>query len=562
MTNKKVIYLVIVILFMVGIGFTTFTLLGPKSGKAGKLLSEQVRENTSEIGKVLPSPDNKYTAFIIGDEEQSLYVGQDKNLGKAKKVHTGLKDYTNLSWAPDSQYLFVGSTDSSGGVILKPQDLVTRFSIGGYVSGPFWEPEGDKVCFTVKNSIRKKSGLSEETTDILVINLKEELGGVRFARGTLDYYYKVDSWEKDGKIKYSKVSSRGDKLIEQLCSEFAHYLYSIDIDSQEQEKLAAIKDLEYLHFSPSPDREWLSMVKLTARGGEAEEGTPFFYNVESGKMINLKEEYNIWAWDAKWFKDSSKIMFDERTVYDVKTGDIITYEMPEDIVLLGGEPSPDGSKIAVFACQYVSETGSQGEPLILYLLDSDKKKIVKKMETSLFPFFENNHQSPIPIRFTWVDNQNLIVESWLQEENSISSLWKLNITDGSIKKFSDLGQNPLASPNGQKVVYWTEEHSADSNNRNPHTLLKICSQDGTLLGSLDMEENGFHSFAGKILWDNSSNFIMATFFKYEEEMLNKYLLYWDLKVNKVKKLLIEKSFDPLYIENGKIVCVDGFGIRG
>lgn len=556
MTHKKVIQLVFAVLLLIGVGFTTVLTLDQKSGKAGTVPLESLLDQAAETAKVLPSPDNKYTAYIVGDKEQVLYVGLGNDFKKAQVVNTGLKDYTNLSWTPNSQYLFAGSAASSKGVILTPQDLITRFSIEGYVSGPFWEPQGDKACFTVINHIWQDDGLSEKTTDILVLNLKKKLGGVRFARGTANYFFKMDSWDKDGKINYSKVSRKDGKLLEQFSSEFAHYLFSIEIDSQEKKELAVIKDLEYLYFHSSPDRKWLSMVKLTFSGGEAEEGIPFFYNVENGKMMDLKEEYNTLGWDAKWFKDSSRIMLNEKTVYNVNTGEKRSYQLPQDVVLLGGEPSPDGSVIALFACRYVPKTGSKGEPLSLYLLNGNNKGIVKRIDTSLIPFWEGNYQSPIPIGFTWLDNQNLIVESWRQEEYSTSSLWKINIANGSVKKFSDVGQTPFASPDKQKAAVFAYEYSDKDDN--PNAFLNIHSQAGTLLAALNMKENGFSSFGAEVLWDSSSNYsILTTAYGYEEGMKQKFLVYWDFKEGKVKKIKVEQSINPLYVQDGKIVCIDG-----
>lgn len=555
MINKKIIYLVVVVLLIIGVGVTSVLTLDQKSRKTGTIPLESLLDQTAETAKVLPSPDNKYTAFLVGDKEQILYVGLGNDFEKAEKVNIGLRSYSNLSWTPDSQYLFAGSIESGRGVIFTPQDLISRVLIDGYVSGPFWEPTGDKACFTVINHLPRDSGLTEKTTDILVINLKKELGGVRLARGTFDYFFKIDSWDKDDKINYSKVSRKDGKLLEQLSTEFVHHLFSLDIDSQEKKEIAAIKDLEYLYFNSSPDHKWLSMVKLTFSGGEAEGGIPFFYNMENEKMIDLKDEYSTWAWDAKWFEDSSRIMFDEKTVYDVNTGEIISYELPKDIVFLGGRPSPDGRKIAVLACQYVAETGSQGEPLILYLLDSDNKNIIKTIETPLIPFFEDNHQSPISIGCNWLDNQNILVESWLQEEFSTSSIWKINITNGSVNNFCDVGQDPIVSPDGEKVLILAEEHSVEE--INPNTILQVLSQQGALIKALDLKENGFYALAGKMFWDSSSKKIIATAYGYEEGVSKKYLVYWDPGEDVIKKIKVEQSITPLYFEDGKIVCVDG-----
>lgn len=553
MNNKQIITLGLVLLLLVSLGISSAF-----NQKSPKLDSASSEPGLEETVKASTSPDNQFTAFIIGDKDQNLFVGTGKDFSQAKVVNTGLKSFTNLGWAPDSEFLFVGSTANNRGVILDPEDLTVRFSVVGYMSGPYWEPAGDKVCFTVKNSIVKDSGLAEETTDILVIDLHKKLGGVRFARGNLDYYYQVDSWEPDGRIKYSKVSSRGNRIIEKLSSEFGHSLFSIDLKSQAYTKLAMIKELEYLYFNPSPDRKWLSMVKLTFEGGETENGVPFFYNLASGQMIDLKEErgYSSGTWDAQWFPDSVRILFNDQIIYNLETGEKMTIELPENVIVLGGKPSPDGNSLAVLACKKIPETGSKGEPLSIYLLDSKTGKIVSTIVTSLTPFWENNHQNPLRPEFAWLDQQNLIVESWAQEEQVHSSLWKVNISEnGSIKKFADTGQNPILSPDGQKVAYLLYNNSVKGDERNMG--LSIRSPKGTVVTGLDLKEKGFVSFGSQIFWDSTSDGLLFEAYRYEEGVRQKYLVYWDLKTRELQKIKVEQSSQPLYSQDGKILCVDG-----
>jgi len=240
--------------------------------------------NTAQV-KQFVSPDKKYTVFI-GDE--GLFVGQGNDFEKAQKMNLGRDVYREISWSPDSQYFFAGSNGSRG-IIMRPQDRFAGWSVNDYESGPFWSPDGDKVGFTVNNRLWREGG-SEETTDILIKKLDNEtLGGVRFVRGTLNYYYKMEGWDQDGKIRYSKYAKADDKLIGQFASEFGHHIYALDPETQEKQEIALIKDLEYLYFKPSPDRKWLSMVKLTFSGGEAEGGIPRFYNMETGQIIDLQK---------------------------------------------------------------------------------------------------------------------------------------------------------------------------------------------------------------------------------------------------------------------------------
>lgn len=553
MNIRKSILVLFVVLLSAGVLLTTIKTLERKSGTLGDPQSQALQEDTLETAKVLPSPDNSYTAFILGDQEQSLYIGQGKDFSSAQIVNTGLKHYTNISWAPDSRYLFAGSTDMNKGVLIRTIDLKPAISLVGYMSGPFWSPQGDKACFTVKNSIRKESGLAEETTDILVSDLDKEFTGVRFARGTLDYYYKVDSWEADGTIKFSKVSSRGNKIIEQLSCHFAHYLFSLDLESLGKKNLALIKDLKYEYFLPSPDGRWLSMVEPTLNAGEGKEGIPFFYNLQTGETLSLGEKYNTTNWDAHWFSDSARIMLNPGIVYNVLAGEKITYEFPEDLTLLAGRPSPNGSKIAVLACKKTADQAGEGEVFEIVIVNSETREIEKTIKTSLKPK-SGKHGQPEPLGFTWADNQSLIVESWVQEDYSLASLWKININDGSIFKFSEAGRNPLLSPDGQRIASFAYKYSEEIT---PQINLNINSAAGTPLKTLNLTEYGLYSWGGKMLWDSSGEYILLTAYGYEEGVANKYLVKWAWQEGKPQKIKIDQAIDPLYLEEGKAVCING-----
>ena len=554
MNIKKPILVFVIVLLSIGVLFTTFKTLERKTGLQGKTETEELREDTLETAKVLPSPDNSYTAFVLGDQEQSLYVGQGKDFTKAQKVNTGFKHYTNISWTPDSRYLFAGSTDLNRGVLVRAYDLNLEVALAGYMSGPFWSPRGDKACFTVKNSIRKESGLAEETTDILVIDFNKECIGVRFARGTLDYYYKVDGWEADGTIKFSKVSSRGNKVIEQLSSQFAHYLFTLDLESSSTKNLALIQDFEYRYFLPSPDRMWLSMVELTLSSGEGEEGIPFFYNLQTGKKLSLGEKYSTTNWDPQWFSDSTRIMLNPQTVYNVLTEEKIIFKYPEELVVLAGKPSPDGSKIAVLACNQTAEKADQTEPYKLLVVNCETKEIEKTIETSFKPRIGKSGLREPP-GLTWVDNQSLIVESWVQEDYSLSSLWKININDGSWFKFSEAGWNPLLSPDGQKIASFAYKYIEKE--KVPQIILNINSSAGTPLKNLNLAEHGLYSWGGKIFWDSSSELLIFTAYGYEEGVANKYLVKWAGKEGKPQIIKIDQGIEPLYLEEDKAVCING-----
>ncbi|KUO60311.1 MAG: hypothetical protein APF84_04245 [Gracilibacter sp. BRH_c7a] len=336
-----------------------------------------------------------------------------------------------------------------------------------------------------------------------------------------------------------------------------HHIFEIDIKTGVRSELGAIQDLQYRYFNLSPNRKWMSMIKITSSVGDGEEGIPFLYQLSDGKLMSLEEKVKKWDYEAKWFSDSSRIMFGRETVYNLHDREVTDCQIPENMIPLSREPSPDGNKIAVFAYEQEEQTGRQQGPLILYFLDSQNMKVIKTIETSLGTL-EGKLGNPEPIRFTWMqDSQGLIVESWVAEEYWESSLWKINLTDGSVTKFSELGQYPLVSPDGQKVVYLTQEYTNEEPNLNPNTILKVVSPEDDLLSTFDMAQYGVYAFAGQMLWDSSSDLIVATAYFYEDAIQTKYLLCWDTSVRSIKKILVDHSTRLLYSQDGKAIFVDG-----
>jgi|GEM_PF-3970750 len=506
------------------------------------------------IVKELVSPDKKYTAYIVQNREQSLHLGEGHDFEKSSKIETGLKDFTDLSWAPNSQYFFVGNNDTGKGVIFRIKDANPAFHIDEFKSGPYWAPEGDKACFTVNSRVWTGVGISEGTTDIVVKNLNNELDGVHFAPGTLDYYYIVESWAKDGSLRYSRIARKDNQVLAKLSSEYAHYLWSLDINTGERKKLRAIKDLEYLYFTPSADRRWLSMVKITFSGGEAERGIPTFYNLVTGEKRALGEEYDTWSWRAKWFNDSSRIMLNETTVYDIKTGHVTKFKLPGNVIPLGGIPSLDGTQIALFACKRYDSKESKGEPLILYLLDC-RGQVVKTLNTPLLPYYSNNLLMPSVVNFDWMpDGQALVVESWDQEKYS-PSLWRVNLNYGEAAKLADNCSSPILAPDGKKIAVLTEEN----NGKNAGiTGINILSLEGTRLHSLHVNDLKLEFFGReKVIWDQQSRSIVAAAHLDKDGTRYKFLVKWDLDSGQSQKIQVDPSVKPLYIEDGNIICVEG-----
>lgn len=528
-----------------------FLLIIFSTGCAPVEAPEQAANEPPADLKKFPSPDAKYTVYIA---DQGLYIGEGGDFAKARKIETGRDVLQDISWSPNSGYFFAGN--DTRGIVMKPHGDYDVFSVRDYETGPFWAPAGDKVGFTIRSRIYV-DGISRETMDVVIKKLDNEtLGGVRLARGTLDYYFKMDSWGEDGVIRYSKYARSDDRLLEKLTSEFAHHLFSIDLETHTKKEIAMIKDLEYLYFIPSPDRKLLSMVKLTFSGGEAEGGIPCFYDMNGGSIFSLEEESTTWFWDAWWFSDSARILFNEYTVYDARKRMKTPFDFADDIVLLGGAPSPDGTRIAVLSCQAVGQTGSRGETVTVDILSVDGRSI-KTIRTSLLPFWNNNIQGPIPVNFIWLpDNRHLLAESWELSDIRRASLWKINIGDGSVVPFADNAEDPLLSPDGQKVLSLTREDPA----KGPMTGMSLCvrSLDGTVWRQLTSKEYEDYGYPVKMIWDDKSGRIVFNASNHSAGSTVRTLICWDLESGKVDGIRVDPTTEPLYVQDGKIVCIDGY----
>lgn len=507
---------------------------------------------------VLKSPDNKYTAYIRG-EGRFLFIGEGQDEEKAVSVRAGLEIYQHLSWSPDSRYLFAASEESGKGVIVDRGSLVAVSEVDDYVSGPFWSPDGDKACFTVRQRIWSGNDAWEETTDLVVQKMNSDLNvAPRLARGNLQYYLEVDGWENNGMVRYAQYSRHDKRLLAKLTAEVAHRICEADSGTGQINKLAVVPELQYRYFSLSPNREFLSMIKITLSAGDGEEGIPFLYRPADGKLLNLAEDVKSWDDDAKWFRDSSRVLLGRKTVYDVNAGTATVWTLPENRTALSAEPSPDGSRVAVFAYAQEKQTGSPQGPIMLCLLDSFNMQVLKTIETPLKAKI-GKHGSPERLRFAWTqDNQNLIAESWTVENGyNESSLWKIHLADGSLTEFSGRGQYPLVSPDGRKVVYLIEEYTNDEHNLNPNTIVNVVSLENEALCTFDLAHNGVYAFAGQMLWDSSSEAIAATAMFYEDGIDNKYLLWCDIPAKSIKKIYVDYSATLLGSSEGKMIYVEG-----
>lgn len=493
------------------------------------------------------SPDGNYKAYIVSqDSKNRVFLGQGNSFRDAKEIDCDIDDIQEIKWSPNSQFFFARNAHFGMGAVFSVNDL--NYIPLWFESGPFWSPDGYKLCFSKYSEVWSSSKEhSVITFDIVVEDLMapEHLVPTVFARGTEEFYYKVNDWDKNGEIKHERRSREDHELLANLASQYAHYLWSINISSETRQEMGKIPDLGYLYFNISPDKKWLSMVKLTFSGGEAEGGIPTFYNLETGELRDLGKEFDTWFWDPEWFGDSTKIMLNEASIYDISTGKLTEYDLPSDKIWLGAKPSPEGSKLAVIGCNRVHHTGSKGEQLIVYMLDLDGK-VLKTIQTPLLPNYSDNVLLPLPVNFDWLaDGQNLIIEAWNQNTYA-TTLQKLNLASGEISQLAINTYSPLLSPDGKKIAVFStdkpEKHVV-------YNKLHILDTEGKTLSSFGINGGDY------TMWDNDSDNILIL--GYSGDYSNKILTNINIDSGDSTSFKVEDSINPLYLENEDIVCVGG-----
>jgi len=513
-----------------------------------------IEEKNVEIVAEVVSPDKKYTAYLVGKSwDRRLFISIGQDFQNAKEMKVKADNFSDLSWSSNSKYILLDWPDLKRAMVVNTQEEYSGVNID-YETGPFWSPDGDKICFTQRREVWSGGGDYVKSTDLLIKNFNNDLYFVPIAMGTKEYFYTVEGWGQDGIIKYKQLSNKDNEVLADLSTEYAHYLWSLDSKTGKKKSLGTIKDLQYYYFNPSPDRNWLSMVRITFDGGEAQGGMPVFYNTNTGEIKELDEEFYTWFWDAKWFADSAKILLDETSVYEVGTGKLNKFQLPEDLLLLGGSPAPSGEKIAVFACQLRDHGDRDGIPLSLLILDLEGQVLIN-LPTSLFPRYSSNLQTVLPIHFQWLDGEKVVIETWNQETDK-PSIQILDINSGAISLNLPNYIRPTVSPDGKKIAIMevTDEgiHFGQQN-------IKVLSINGETTHSLSIKDVELDYFDNSLIkWDNAGNSILTMTHKNNPEgETHKYLLTWDLLNDSIGKIEIDNSLKPIYLEKDEIVCVGG-----
>lgn len=297
------------------------------------------------------------------------------------------------------------------------------------------------------------------------------------------------------------------------------------LDSEDKKKL--VVNLEEGFYKPiiSPDNIKIALIKKTEAVGDVEYGFPVVYYLQKNTMKELPPQSRLNMWNAVWFEDSKKLLLDGKMILELETWSTISLKGTENN--LGGKPSPDGSKIAVF-----KNKDSIGFPLVL-LLYNDQGKLIKQFDTQLEAEFLNNSQSAGIVHFDWLnDNQTIVLEGWNQKGNT-ADIYLLNTANGEVKKIIEKAYRPVLSPSNDKIAVLNMEEESPRPN---HNKIGIYDINGLLLSENSFEDPRL--FLWEMEWsvDGSSLYVETTFLV-ENVVEKNGVIVWNAEDEKIVKTI-------------------------
>ncbi len=309
-------------------------------------------------------------------------------------------------------------------------------------------------------------------------------------------------------------------------------IWSVDSSGEKKLVTSLSEGLGYDSPAVSPDKTKIALFRITESLGDVASGIPVIYNIQDKTLSESYPKVKIFTWSSTWFNDSKALLMDGKTIFDLKTSKTVKLKgQPENIGgknNLGGKPSPDGSKIAVF-----SSENSEGVPLRLLLYDR-QGNILKTIKTKLEPQFSNNFQSAVPVQFEWLsDSESIVLEGWNQQEDSCN-IYHLNTSTGSVKKIVDYATSPTVHLKDNKIAV------LDMDNENPvnhHGKIGIYDLEGKLISESNFQIPGLH--LGRTMeWDRNGRMLfVSTSFVEGDTVKRNGVIVWDTEDNIVGKTI-------------------------
>ncbi len=516
----------------------TYLLIDGSSQRQWYLPSEETFRNQFEkqIVKKYNSPSKSYEIILIKNSEGYYFYCQNEDNFALIKHFSYVGDSPNVSWSPGEKYVILqtGISKISHGYIF---DLINAKGVGSidYLSGPFWSPTGDYLGITRRGDAIPDAGDDGPfyTTDLYIY----DMGLTSYSdvlKGTEDFYYTVEGWDKEG-VKYSKRTNADGKVLENGNYVYARNIISWNLDTGEQKVLEKFVGSQYAGFNYSADKKWISLIKNLPSAGEAFPGIPAFYNTETKEIKELDVILQVWFdWaETFWFNHSPKVIINQKNLFDIDSWEMKEINAGENERILAAKPSPNDTKIAAFTYYREENTiDDMGIPLNLNIFDNNGKNILNKYETDLLPFFNNNTQSLLPVNFTWLGNDAVVLENWREQYEEISDIYKIDINSGQTIKLVENAHTPIAAPDGTKIAVM--EMNGDRVYF-PQTI-RVINSLGNTVKVLNCKDFALGFFDSEMIWSGDSEKLIVIGYEEEDAASDQFVVIYDMETEKSKVL--------------------------
>ncbi len=504
------------------------------SNRQWYLPDELKKEFENQIVESFVSPSKNYKITLIKNNEGYNFYCQSEDTFTMIKHISYVGDSPNVSWSPEEKY-----------VILQSEyifDLINVKGVGSIENSSelFWSPTGDYLSFTRRGDAipDANKGGPYYTTDLYIYDI-DSAGYSGVLKGTKDYYYSADGWDKDG-VKYSKSAVANDEILENGTYVYARNIISWNLETGEQNILETFAGSEYTGFNYSADKKWISLIRNLRSAGEAFPGIPGFYNTETKEIKELDVVLQVWGdWaETFWFNHSPKVVINQQNLFDLDSWEVKEISSGANERILGAKPSPDDKKIAAFTYHHEKNTiDDMGIPLNLNIMDSNGENVLSKFKTNLLPFFNNNVPSLLPVNFTWLGNDAVVLENWREQYREISDIYKIDINTGGTQKLVENAHNPLAAPNGTKIA--VVEMNGESLYY-PQTI-KVIDPSGNSLQVLNCKDFSLGFFDSEILWSGDSTKLIVRGYKERDAERDQFVIIYDVTTEENKVLPFNNS---------------------
>jgi len=145
--------------------------------------------------------------------------------------------------------------------------------------------------------------------------------------------------------------------------------------------------------------------------------------------------------------------------------------------------------------------------------------------------------SLLPVNFTWLGNDAVVLENWREQYREISDIYKIDINTGGTQKLVENAHNPLAAPNGTKIA--VVEMNGESLYY-PQTI-KVIDPSGNSLQVLNCKDFSLGFFDSEMMWSGDSTKLIVRGYKEQDPESDQFVIIYDVTTEESKVLPFNNS---------------------